>query len=116
MLTQTYKDYDNTVVALKAEYGKHKSYVLRRDNAREQVALLAQQHGLAENDCKGGYVQCTATIGFGWSVYEEGDKAVLLYRDGGMGWDKVVLMGKDRATLAALRQTGVELGLVKLRK
>ena len=115
-MTQTYKDYDNTVAGLKAEYGKHKSYVLRRDDAREKVAQLAQTHALAEDDGKGGYVQCTASIGFGWSVYEAGDKAVMLYRDGGMGWDKVLLLGKDRAALAALRATGIELGLVRLRK
>ena len=55
-MTQTYKDYDNTVAALKAEYGKHKSYVLRRDGQREAVAQLAQAHALAENNDKGGYV------------------------------------------------------------
>ena len=115
-MTQTYKDYDNTVAALKAEYGKHKSYVLRRDGQREAVAQLAQAHALAENNDKGGYVQCTASIGFGWSVYEDGSKAVLLYRDGGMGWDKVTLLGKDKHVLEDLRQAGLGLGLVKLRK
>ena len=115
-MTQTYKDYDNTVAGLKAEYGKHKSYSLRRGELRERVRELAQTHTLAEDDSKGGWVQCTASIGFGWSVYEAGDKAVMLYMDGGMGWDTVMLMGKDRAALAALRATGIELGVVKLRK
>ena len=49
-------------------------------------------------------------------MYEDGSKAVLLYRDGGMGWDKVTLLGKDKHVLEDLRQAGLGLGLVKLRK
>ena len=113
---QTYSDYDNAVAALKAQYGKHKTYSLRRGEMRGRVCELAEAHGLAENETRGGYVHCTASIGFGWSIYEAGDKAVMLYRDGGMGWDTVTLLGKDKHALEALRQTGIGLGLVKLRK
>jgi hypothetical protein len=112
----TVDDYDGTVAALKADYVRHKTYTLRRGEWREDVKLLAGLHGLLENKGKGGWVQCTASIGFGWSVYEAGDKAVLLYRDGGMGWDRVTLMGRDKRTLEELRKDGIELGLVKLRK
>ena len=69
-----------------------------------------------EDGSKGGWVQCTPSIGYGWSVYQQGDKAVLHYRDGGMGWDTITLMGKDRAALETLRQRGIELGIVKLSK
>jgi hypothetical protein len=109
-------DYDSAVAALKAEYGKHKTYSLRRGQQREAVRQLAETHGLTENRSKGGYVQCTASICYGWSVYEADDKAVLMYRDGGMGWDTVTLLGKDKHVLEALRQTGIKLGLVRLRK
>ena len=115
-MASTFADYDNTVAALKACYGKHKSYALRRDGQREAVEQLVQAHGLVEDGAQGGWVQCTASIGFGWSVYEAGDKAVLHYRDGGMGWDRMLLLARDRAAMAALRQTGLALGLVKARK
>ena len=105
--------YGNTVAALKAGYGKHKTYNMQRNGDVEQ---LVEEHGLVENKAQGGYVRCTASIGYGWSVYEAGDKAVLHYRDGGMGWDTVMLLGKDKAALEALRQTGIALGFVKLRK
>lgn len=115
-IAPTRDDYSATVTALKATYGYHKTYTLRRDGQRRRVQELAQRHGLAENDHKGGYVLCTPSISYGWSVWEHGDEAVLLYRDGGMGWDRVILLGRDRAALAALRQTGIALGLVSLRK
>lgn len=115
-MAQTYVDYNNEVAALKAEYNKHKTYSLQRGWLRGRVQELAQAHGLAENENKGGYVFCTASIGYGWSIYEAGDKAVMLYMDGGMGWDTVTLLGKDKHALEALRQTGIALGLVKLRK
>ena len=114
-MTKTYSDYDNTVAAIKAQYSKHKSYNIRRGERREDVKKLARMHGLVENEGKGGYVQCTVSIGFGWSIYEAGDKAVMLYRDGGMGWDTVMLLGKDKKALEELRQTGIEMRLVKLR-
>ena len=65
---------------------------------------------------KSGYVQCTSSIGYGWSVYEAGDKAVLMYMDGGMGWDTVTMLGKNKQALEEMRQTGIALGMVKLRK
>jgi hypothetical protein len=109
-------DYSTAVAELKAEYGKHKTYSLRRDEQRELVQQLAQAHGLAENKGKSGYVQCTSSIGYGWSVYEAGDKAVLMYMDGGMGWDTVTMLGKNKQALEEMRQTGIALGMVKLRK
>ena len=112
----TYKDYDALVANLKAAFPRHKSYSLRRGDQRTKVQQLAEQHGLAENLDKGGWVQCTPSIYFSWSIYEEGSKVVFLYQDGGMGWDKVMLMGKDKAGLEGLRKTGIEMGLVKLRK
>jgi hypothetical protein len=112
----TYQDYSTLVANLKASFPRHKTYSLRRGERRDAVQQLAQAHGLAENTSKGGWVQCTPSIHFGWSVYEQGDKVVFLYRDGGMGWDTVMLMGKDRAGLETLRQTGLGLGLVKARK
>lgn len=111
----TYRDHDNTIAGLKATYGQHKTYSLRRGELRERVQDLVLHHGLAENHSKGGYVQCTPSIGFGWSVWEHGNAAVMLYRDGGMGWDRVMLMGRDKTTLAELRDTGIILGLVRLR-
>ena len=113
--TQTYKDHDNAIATLKATYGRHKTYTLRRDELRERVYELVQRHGLVENHSMGGDVQCTPSIGFGWSVWEHGDAAVMLYEDGGMGWDTVMLMGRNKSTLEELRQTGIELGLVRLR-
>lgn len=44
---QTREDYSATVAALKATYGYHKTYPLRRDDQRQRVQELAQRHGLA---------------------------------------------------------------------
>ena len=107
--------YSETVAALKAEYSKHKTYNLRRGEQREVVQQLAKMHGLTENEAQSGYVQCTASISYGWSVHAAGDKAVMIYRDSGMGWDTVMLMGRNNAALEELRQTGIATGLVKLR-
>ena len=115
-MVMTHKDYEAAVAALKAGYSKHKTYSVQRGCGGWMATDVVKAHALAESKGKGGWVQCTASIGYSWCVYEAGDKAVMLYMDGGMGWDTVMLMGKDKAALEELRQTGIALGLVRLRK
>lgn len=115
-MDMTYQDYDRIVANLKEEFPRHKSYNLRRGEQWQLVQQIVDEQGLVEDASKGGWVQCTPSIGFGWSVYQQGDRAVFHYRDGGMGWDTVMLMGRDKKGLETLRQRGIELGIVKLRK
>lgn len=112
----TGEDYDAVVSALKLAYARHKTWKHRRDCKRDDVAKLARQHGLAEQDDKSGIVFCTASIYYAWSIYEGNNgKALLHYRDGGMGWDEMTLLATDKAALESMRQTGLAMGLVPTR-
>lgn len=108
-------DYDKFMSELKAEFPRHKTYNLKRWLLRDAVHKLVDMHGLEMDKDMSGSVQCTPSIGYSWNVYRHGDNAVAFYADNGMGWDMVMLLSKSKAGLEELRQTGIKLGVVKLR-